>query len=340
MAPTPLATLLSQTWIALAIEVDNTVEAAASERVGRLFRISLPMWTNGLRLIDEDGVPIGELRRRARAACNLGGLERWGWIAVGDGRRAGYGTQRGLGPDTVVRPTRAGAYARRLWPRAVAEVERRWRERFGGQAVDTLRSELAPLTPGMPWSPPEVGPADGFATHVVEGEAADGEGPLAALLGQALTAVTLELERGAAVSLPLAADVLRAVGTETVAVRDLPARSGLAKEGIAMAVGYLGRHGLAVRDPPRAVALTARGTAALADYRRRAASDDLSGLRAALGSVLAQRGALAAGLEPPPDCWRGEKPYVARTRRLLADPLAALPWQPMVLHRGGWPDAS
>jgi hypothetical protein len=32
-----------------------------------------------LRLIDEDGVTVDDLRARARAACNIGGLERWGW---------------------------------------------------------------------------------------------------------------------------------------------------------------------------------------------------------------------------------------------------------------------
>jgi hypothetical protein len=90
----PLTTLLAWIWIAHTIEVDNAFEAAGSERVGRHFRISLPMWTNGLRFIDEDGITVGELRARARAACNIGGLERWGWISVGDTggrRRDGYG---------------------------------------------------------------------------------------------------------------------------------------------------------------------------------------------------------------------------------------------------------
>ena len=63
-------------------------------------------------------------------------------------------------------------------------------------------------------------------------------------------------------------------------------------------------------------------------------------LRAALDAVVSRREALAEGLVPPPGGWRGEKPYLAQTRRVLADPAAALPWQPMVLHRGGWPDGS
>ncbi|MGB7053010.1 MAG: hypothetical protein WBG41_15710 [Acidimicrobiales bacterium] len=75
---TPITALLSWTWVAFTMEVDNSVESEGSERVGRLFRISTPMWANGLRLIDDDGVTVEELRSRARSACNIGGLERWG----------------------------------------------------------------------------------------------------------------------------------------------------------------------------------------------------------------------------------------------------------------------
>ena len=81
----PLPTLLSWVWIAHTIETDNAFEAASAEQVGHHFRISLPLWTNGLRFISEDGIRIDELRSRARARCNIGGLERWGWISVGDG---------------------------------------------------------------------------------------------------------------------------------------------------------------------------------------------------------------------------------------------------------------
>ena len=84
MKQVPLTTLLSWTWIVHTMEVDNAFEAVSTGRVGHRFRISLPMWTNGLRLIDEDGVTVDDLRARARAACNIGGLERWGWISIGD----------------------------------------------------------------------------------------------------------------------------------------------------------------------------------------------------------------------------------------------------------------
>ena len=301
------------------------------------------MWANGLRFIGADGISVAELRARARAACNIGGLERWGWITVGDaggGRRAGYGSGRGVTSGTMLRVTRAGAYARRLWPEVVASTEQRWRDRFGGGVVDSLRGALRRYAGPIPSAPPEVHPPDGFRTHVVEGQAPDEDEWLAGLLGQALTSLTLAHEQGSRVSLPLAANFLRVIGGEEVRIRDLPALSGVSREAVAMATGYLQRHGLAESGPQRSITLTAAGRAALGDYRARAAAGEDQVLRAALEAVVSQRETLAEGLVPPPGCWRGENPYLAQTRRVLADPAAALPWQPMVLHRGGWPDGS
>ncbi len=67
----PLTTLLSRAWTGHAIEVDNAVEAAATERIRWLSGISLPMWANGLRLIPDDGTTVAELHARAQAACNV-----------------------------------------------------------------------------------------------------------------------------------------------------------------------------------------------------------------------------------------------------------------------------
>ena len=349
----PLTTLLSWTWIAHTIEADNAFEAAGSERVGRYFRISLPMWTNGLRCIEGEGITVDELRSRARASCNIGGLERWGWISVGEvgeggsvgeggkKRRDGFGSHRGVNGHTVVRPTRAGAYARRLWPRVLTGVEERWRTGFGGETIDVLRDALLAVVARMPWSPPEVHPSDGFRSHIVEGpDHPDADRPLVALLGQVLTGLTAEHEQESAVSLPIGANLLRVIGPDAVRVRDLPALTGISKEGIAMASGFLQRRGLAASAPEHALGLTPSGLGALERYRRRSAPPGDQRLRDALEAVVERPEALSAGLVPPAGCWRGEKPYLAQTRRLLADPFATLPWHPMVLHRGGWPDAS
>jgi hypothetical protein len=61
---------------------------------------------------------------------------------------------------------------------------------------------------------------------------------------------------------------------------------------------------------------------------------------AALETIVSQREALAEDLHPPDGGWRAAKPYLAHTQRVLTDPTAALPWHPMVLHRGGWPDGA
>jgi hypothetical protein len=339
--------MLSWAWVASTIEIDNAFEAVSADRVARCVRISLAMWTNGLRHIDEDGVTVTQLRARARAACNLGGLERWGWISVGDsggGRRAGYGSHRGITGDTVVRPTRAGRYARRAWPKVVHRVEARWRTRFGDGVIDALHQAVLDQlgeVRAMPWSPPEVNPSDGFRTHIIDdADAAEQERPLVGLLGQALTKLTVEHERGAEVSLPLGANLLRVIDSDAVRLRDLPGLTGLSKEAAAMAVSYLNRRGLASTTSERVLSLTPDGLDALDGYRHRCAQIDDAGLRAALEDVLGQGSALSAGLVPLEGCWRAENPYLAQTRRLLANPSAALPWQPFVLHRAGWPDGS
>lgn len=338
---TPLPTLLSWVWISYVIEADNLFESISRERVGRRFRISMAMWANGLRLIDEGGVSVADLQSRAGAACNLAGLERWRWIDVGDtssGRRDGYGTQRGRKPDSDLRPTRGGSYARKLWPQVVAEVEERWRARFGGEAIDALAAALR-IDPPMPWAVPEVHPADGFRTHVVDG-GGGGDAPFIALASQRLVALTLDLEEGAAASLPLAANLLRVVGSGVARIRDLPVLTGVSKEAVAMATGFAARRSLARLGPGRTIQLTEGGLQAVEEYRRRAREVKDDRLRHALDAVLEQGEALSACFVPPEGCWRGEHPYLAQTQRLVARPTAAMPWHPMVLHRGGWPDGS
>ena len=75
-------------------------------------------------------------------------------------------------------------------------------------------------------------------------------------------------------------------------------------------------------------------------WETRFGADTVSALRSALGKVLDQRDALSRGLEPHPGGWRASKPYLEHTRAMVEDPTGVLPRYPMVLHRGGWPDAS
>ena len=322
--------------------------------MGRLFRISVSFWANGLRLIDDDGIAVADLRSRAGAGCNVPGLERWGWIHIGDGdpgerRRDGFGSSKGVKPETRLRPTRAGTWARRVWPEKVGQVEAAWRARFGAKVVSALDQALRASGLVRPWGLPQVQPADGFRTHVIPDDgfdpraAADPDpAPMVARLAAMLTAVTLEIEAESPVSLPLGANFLRTLEDGPVKTKDLPALAGVSKEAATMGIGFLRRHGLGA-ESDRQIALTATGRAALGQFGAVVGDHGLVGpspLRDALVAVLNQTDALVEGLRPAEGGWRADKAYRAQTDRILADPVGALPRQPMVLHRGGWPDGS
>ncbi|HKY16466.1 MAG TPA: hypothetical protein VJM33_16185 [Microthrixaceae bacterium] len=101
-----------------------------------------------------------------------------------------------------------------------------------------------------------------------------------------------------------------------------------------MSLSYLQRHGLAEVEPGRVVRLTGAGGRARGPRHRVAQTNDAA-LREVLDAIVSHD-AFAVGLVPPDGCWRGERPYLAQRKCLVADPTSALPWQPMVLHRGGW----
>jgi hypothetical protein len=121
------------------------------------------------------------------------------------------------------------------------------------------------------------------------------------------------------------------------------------KEAIGMALTFLTKNGyVAVEE--KQVRLTPSGRAAQKSSARRHrevaeqwlerfGAGAIDRLRSALRRVL-DDARLADGLRPHPDGWRATKRYRAHTDAMLADPRAALPHSPIVLHRGGWPDGS
>jgi hypothetical protein len=371
-ARTPLSTLLSQVVVAFTIELDNEFERRFVAAGGGARITSLVMWSNLLRFVG-DGIAAGEIAtaaglQRPRVFSTLGGVERWRYVYVTPTpkhrlpkeKRDGYGSARGLKADSFVRLTPAGERAAAIWPELLGEIEMRWRDRFGAASVAELESILRRLVEAADLDLPEylpiVGASNGMALDLPTGERRrpSGDPSLVALLAQVLLAYTIEFEERSTLSLPIAANVIRVLGESEVLVRDLPGKSGISNEAVAMTLTSLGETGLVQVEgttvATKAIRLTPAGLECQGDqprvhagieqeWQQRFGTVEIDGLRAALGHVLGHAD-LASGLRTPPGGWRASKPYAARTDALLTDPPAALPQYPMVLHRGGWPDGS
>jgi hypothetical protein len=343
--PTPsLLSALSQALIAFTIEFDNEfehrVEHHTGNRKGRgVWLTSMVMWSNFMRLIPEGGVPLSEVKANGRIT-NFDGLQRWGYVRVEPA-------------DNTVHPEPGGLQAQKVWRPLADEIEERWRERFGDAAIEELRQVLSSVAdPALPLYLPVLGYADGMRAGHVRGAPGAAAMDLAALLSQALLAFTLEYEDESDLSLALSTDVVRVLSAGGVPVKELPALSGVSKEAITAAVGFLQRNGHAAVEPgpggaSKLVKLTEQGLGAQAQHARLAKAVErrwqkrLGGDFGRLTKALITGKQLARGLRPYPDGWRaGRNPYRARTEAVLADPATALPRYPMVLHRGGYPDGS
>jgi hypothetical protein len=361
-ASPPLSTLLSHALVAYTIELDNAFELRLGES-GHAPRVtSFVMWANALRFVG-DGIAVADLQEvsgtpKSRMLSTLGGLERWGYVAVGPEsktRRDGYGSARGVRPDWTVRFTPGGRAAAEIWSPLPDEIEARWRDRFGASATDELRRLLEAVVSRLDRELPEylpiIGSANGMVADAPSRERRSAPPRhLSALLAQVLLAYTIDFERGSELSLPLSANFVRVLDETGVGVKELPLRAGVSREATAMALTSLSKAGSVVLEN-KVVRLTGTGREAQTRLPRihegiesrwqgRFGADAAPRLRASLASVLDQREALVRGLEPPESGWRASRRYAERTRALVADPTGALPHYPMVLHRGGWPDGS
>lgn len=350
----PLSTLLSQALVAYTIEFDNEAEHRLPHRTtdhGRTagvlhapWLVSMAMWWNCMRFVNEDGVTVRELERLARTGTNLDGMRRWGYIRIESHTKK-------PGPDAVLRPTAAGRMAQEVWRPLFGVIDKRWEERFCEEAVDRLRSTLQELVTQFDVALPDCMPIlrYGLLTPTPGKDSRNSDQnddlPLPALMARVLVAFALEFERGSGVSLAICANVLRVVSDDRVRMRDLPRRSGVSKEAIAMAASFLEKRGYADVKPEAAgskvksLALTAKGRLVQAMYREAIAAIEVrwcqrfgqSAIRR-LREALEGFGAgelLFAGLKPYPENWRATRPKPEM-----------LPHYPMVLHRGGYPDGS
>ena len=383
-AVAPLHALLSHAFVAFTIELDNEFERQSPHRTARFGRTpgagprpwltSFAMWTTAFRFIGPDGVSVRDLEGRSRLRTSLPGLERWGYVTVTPPASApGARVPRSA---WLVRTTPAGEAAKAAWERLVPVIEARWSERFGSEAIGRLRGSLARLVerldPALPDGLPIV--AFGFSTSLLPVRTPDGaratdgadaaagedaagatgvaeprttsDRPLWALLARPLLALALEHEASSTLSLAMGADMLEHLEEVGLPVRELPARCGISREMVTVALSFLERRGLATIEPgsTRLARLRPAGLAARDAYRRRVAAIEarwaeaygrevLDDVRAALVEVVGLEAAptptVRLGLEPHPDGWRAKAPR-----------LAVLPDFPLVTHRGGYPDGS
>jgi hypothetical protein len=317
---TSLSVLLSQALVAFTIEFDNEFEHRMPHRTARgpaaksrgPWLISMAMWSNYLRFVDAGTTHMEDLALLANEA----GLMRWGYLT----------------PARTLTP--AGRRACDILSPLAAEIEARWAERLD---IIALRAALVPFDdPSLPSALP-VAWREGAASRLELWQRDAPLGDLGALLSRVLLTFTLRFEELSSVPLQLDANVLRVVPAAT---KDLAALAGVSKEAAAGSISPLRDRGLIEERPDRTVEPTERGLRAQAEYPALVAAvekewGDVGPLRSALAGI-----DLAAGLTPYPDGWRAHPPYLKQTQRVLADPWAALPHYPMVLHRGGYPDGS
>ena len=361
-----LSALLSQALVAFTIECDNeaehriphrTQDYGASEQGSGAWLVSMVMYENCLRFVGEEPMTVAELERLARTGTNLDGMRRWGYITI-DGTARKIHKSR-PGPGAVLRATPRGLQARQVWTPIAGLTEQRWRERFGAEQVarlkDALREVVAQLDPGLPDCLPILGanlvsrgpdPALPPRTSPIDLSTL----PMSALLSRVLLSFALDYERESALSLAASANLLRVLNPEGIRPRDLPGLTGISKEAVSWATGVLVRAHLATEEPDptagrgKVARLTPRGTASQRAYQDLLKTTEErwrdrfgAGCVAALRQPLEALATAEEGFPPPlfgglgayPDGWR------ARVR-----PPAVLPYFPMVLHRGGYPDGS
>jgi methyltransferase (TIGR00027 family) len=350
-----------------AIELDNEAEHRLPHRTTDYgargdgpWLTSLAMFENCLRFVTDQPITVGELEILARTRTNLDGMRRGGYITIDGTSKKIHKTRPG--PGAVLRATARGLRARETWLPLPGIIEQRWRERYGAEPVARLRHRLEDLAgqvdPGLPGTLPILnqalfspGPDPALPLRPGEpGEPGVTALPLSALLSRVLLAFALEYERESEQSLAIGANLLRVLGPGPTRLRDLPLLTGISKEAVAWAMGVLLRARLAVEEPDQAASrgriarLTSPGLHAqrlhlellgtVEDrWRERFGRDTLGALRECLEALATgaegQPPPLFQALEPYPDNWRAAVP-----------PPRTLPYYPMVLHRGGYPDGS
>jgi hypothetical protein len=370
----PLSALLSQILVAYTVELDCEFERRMLQTECRCARLSLVIWLNLLQFLADGPISVRTLASRALMAevgvkAALGCLERWGVVVLQPGKRAGFGSGRGIRADWPVRLTASGETAVRIWPGLIPEIDARWSKRFGDDVTKLRRSLEAierqidmELPQGLPVALlklPEFGPR--------KSPAEDGL-PVAVLLSRVLLAFALEFERESQAPISLCANAIRVLSDEPVPEAEIPKRTGCSEE--TAGIGWQHKPYIIVeRDPGRGrgkfVRLSGAGIKAQQEYYRctrdveerwRKRFPATNEIRASLTALL-NRGELSEGLKPPPGTTRAgeqtaalgrvdigsaarqrKRDLMIQTEAFVRDPAGTLPHYPLWdMNRGFGP---
>ena len=364
--PLSLSALLSQTLVALTIELDNEAEHRIPHRTTDYgpgdqgdgpWLVSRAMFENCLRFVTDHPITVGMLETLARTPTNLDGMRRWGYITIdATAERVHHGRP---GPDAVLRAASRGLRAREIWLELPGLVEQRWRlctapTRSRGCAARWPRWPASSI-PGCPTSCPfsAIPCSAGDPIPPCRRGGSSRTSPRCRwrrCCSRVLLGFALEYEAESAVSLAVGANLLRVLGADGTRLRDLPLLTGISKEAVSWAMGVLLRARLAVEEPDpaanrgKAARLTASGVHAQQLYLELLGTIEDRWAqhygRDAGGALRQAAEALAVGADgQPPPLFRALEPYPGNWRASVRRP-GTLPYYPMVLHRGGYPDGT
>lgn len=357
----PLSALLSQAWVAFAIEFDNEFEHLVPHRTtnhgstgtpgSSPWLVSMVMWLKFMRFVREQGIEAKQLCRRTGLPPKAFRMwlirmsKWWGYVTVS---------------DMLVRPTPGGIKALEAWRPLTGVIQKRWQKRLGKDFLDQLVEVMQAMVAKSGADYPDYLPVLGYELLTDPPSGKSGaqsevsslsryENALPAPFSKLLLVFAIEFERDAKLSLAVCANLLRLTGDEGVPVRELPRLSGVSKEAMAMALrraeecdlGMVQRGSASGRL--KVFVLTAQGRLARDRYHQLTRQIEQGWtLHFGKANVRTLRQLLERMASPSPSgsapLSEGLKPYPEGWRRSV--PRQQLPHYPMVLHRGGFPDGS
>ena len=379
----PLSALLSWALVAFTIEFDNEFEHLAPHRTSvhgraprspeRPWLVSMVMYAKFLRFVTDEGISIRDMQRQTQipAAELRVWLTRlakwWNYITIQPGAASSRTSPASPKPDWLIRPTPGGRKALETWRPLTDTIEARWRQRFGKEEIQALRSSLRSLVDQLPADLPRTLPILGFGLLCKPPQSTENrvKAPtpydlsLPALLSTVLYAFAIAFEDNSDVSLAISANILRVFdqdapdatdATNAIDASELARLASVSKEAVIMSFSFLLRRGYLTtakagsKSRGKRFALTTKGRNAAQHYQtltqaiedhwiQEFGKEQIARLRTSLESFTADSrpgtSPLFLGLTPYPDGWRASQPR----------PLG-LPNFPMILHRGGFPDGS